>query len=138
VAGLALVLTLARSRGARRRGRRRLVSFLATVAFLFSPRGRWAGWAPGGAGRRQRRAVFEVIDRAPGPLAGRGPGAPPMERRLALERVGFAYAADRPVLDGMDLEVGRGQVVAWWARAARAMSTAALLAMRFADPRAGR
>ena len=56
---------------------------------------------------------------------------------IRFENVSFAYA-DETVLDGIDLEIGTGQVVALVGPSGAGKSTFASLIPRFYDPKAGR
>jgi subfamily B ATP-binding cassette protein MsbA len=60
------------------------------------------------------------------------------ERELRLEGVGFEYAPGTPVLDGVDLVVRPGEVVALVGPSGAGKSTLADLVPRFYDPTAGR
>lgn len=64
---------------------------------------------------------------------------PPLERGLALEGVSFQYGAgDRKVLDGLDLELTAGQVLALVGENGAGKSTLVKLLCRLYDPTAGR
>lgn len=138
VAGLALVLKLAGEsvmRGAV--DPERLISFLATVALVYQPArslGRVGQFVIQAVVSAER--IFEVIDRASAVQDPKGPALPPMQASLALDAVTYGYG-DRPVLEGCALEVKKGEVVALVGESGAGKSTAALLAMRFADPQAG-
>ena len=83
--------------------------------------------------------AFELLD-APVEVAD-APGAQPVRGfrdALRFEGVGFAYGSDRPVLEGIDLEVRRGEVVALVGPSGAGKSTLADLVPRFHDPTAGR
>ena len=57
---------------------------------------------------------------------------------LRLEGVSFAYAADRPVLSGLDLDVPAGQTLAVVGATGAGKTTIAKLVARFYDPTDGR
>lgn len=92
--------------------------------------------------------VLDTPDSAPEPLPSkptapartspangpRRPGAP----AVRLTGVRFGYLPDRPVLDGVDLEVHRGETVALVGRSGGGKSTVVALLQRFFDPDAGR
>ncbi|MBI5542468.1 MAG: ABC transporter ATP-binding protein [Deltaproteobacteria bacterium] len=139
VAGLALVLWIAAESVVRGTVEpERLVSFLATVAFIYQPArslGRVGQFVIQAIASGER--IFAVIDACPQveqPEAGRA--LPLLEKALWLDAVDFAYA-ERPVLRGCELEVKKGEVVALVGESGACKSTAALLAMRFADPLGG-
>ncbi|WP_437302856.1 ABC transporter ATP-binding protein [Sorangium sp. So ce388] len=84
--------------------------------------------------------VFELLDRAPAmPLSG-GIEPPAVQGRLELERVGFSYPARRdvPVLEGINLSVRPGEVIALVGSSGAGKSTIASLLMRLYDPDEGR
>lgn len=138
VAGLALVLKLAGEsvmRGAVEP--ERLVSFLATVALVYQPArslGRVGQFVIQAIASAER--IFSVIDRPSAVRDPKGPALAPMQASLALDAVTFAYG-DRPVLENCALTVKKGEVVALVGESGGGKSTAALLAMRFADPQGG-
>ena len=63
---------------------------------------------------------------------------PDPQGALRLDAVGFGYAADRPVLRGLDLDVPAGQTVAVVGATGAGKTTIAKLVARFYDPTAGR
>jgi ATP-binding cassette, subfamily B, bacterial MsbA len=83
--------------------------------------------------------AFELIDR-PIEVVDRADAAPfpGFRRELRFERVGFAYAADAPVLKDVDLSIHPGEVVALVGPSGAGKSTLADLVPRFHDPTAGR
>jgi subfamily B ATP-binding cassette protein MsbA len=83
--------------------------------------------------------VFEFLD-APNEMRDR-PGARPfpgLEREMAFEGVSFAYREGEPVLEGIQLRVPRGSVVALVGPSGAGKSTLVDLLGRFHDPTAGR
>jgi subfamily B ATP-binding cassette protein MsbA len=62
---------------------------------------------------------------------------PPFSREIRFERVDFAYDGEK-VLDGIHLEIRRGEVVALVGPSGSGKSTLAQLLPRFYDPTAGR
>jgi ATP-binding cassette subfamily B protein len=76
--------------------------------------------------------VPEVADRPGARALPPGPGA------IRFAGVGFAYAPDRAILDGIDLTVAPGRTVAVVGPTGAGKSTIARLLFRFWDPTAGR
>jgi subfamily B ATP-binding cassette protein MsbA len=68
------------------------------------------------------------------------PALPPVEGRITLENVSFAYTDDpgTPILAGIDLEVQPGEVLALVGPSGAGKTTLANLIPRFFDPTAGR
>ncbi len=140
VVGVAAVLAFAVS--AMRDGAllsEQLLSFLAALALLLQPAknlGKVGGFFLMGLASAER--IFEIIDLEssiveasnPHPLDG-------FEDRIRFESVSFRYG-ERLVIDGIDLEVRRGEVVALVGASGGGKSTIAGLLCRAVDPAAGR
>jgi len=63
---------------------------------------------------------------------------PQFEREIVFDNVDFAYEADQPVLQGVNLRIRRGEVVAVVGSSGAGKSTLANLIPRFFDPTSGR
>jgi len=99
--------------------------------------GMWIGQAQRATASGER--FFEVIDEpeevADGPGAGelpRGPG------RIVFAGVDFGYDPERPVLEGIDLEIEAGSTIALIGASGSGKTTLASLVPRFYDVGAGR
>lgn len=81
--------------------------------------------------------IFAVLDI---PLPPRGGAAPPAQPApVRFESVAFAYdGGERPALNGLSFEMGRGERVALVGSSGGGKSTAAALLLGFAAPSAGR
>jgi ATP-binding cassette, subfamily B, bacterial len=115
------------------------VFFNVLVLMLVMPLrmlGMWIGQAQRATASGER--IFEVMDE-PDDVSER-PGAgdlPPGPGRLAYRGVRFEYAAGRPVLDGVDLELDAGTTVAVIGHTGAGKTTLASLVPRFYDVSAG-
>ena len=113
-------------------------SFIAAVLLLYQPvkqLGRVGQLAMIGAASGQR--VFEILD-AESSIPDRGTTVlPPFQQAIRYEQVAFAYG-ERPVLQGIDLTIAKGEVVALVGPSGGGKTTIANLLPRFWDPGAGR
>jgi subfamily B ATP-binding cassette protein MsbA len=113
-------------------------SFIAAVLLLYTPvkqLGRVGQTAIFGAMAGAR--LFEIIDaRSSVPDTGTAILAPPADA-IRYEKVRFAYG-ERTVLDGVDLEIRKGDVVALVGPSGGGKTTLANLLPRFWDPIEGR
>ena len=114
-----------------------LLAFLAYLAQLYRPvrdvsrLGQTIFEASAGAER-----VIELLDTEP--RVTDGPHTLRSARRLAFEGVTYTYpGADRPALEDLTLDVRPGTCVALVGESGAGKSTAAKLALRFADPDSG-
>ena len=113
------------------------ILYTLIVAFSLSALGDlWSDFMrAGGASER----VFELLDRPPEiPVAG-GLRPETAVGRIELEAVGFAYPSrpDVPVLDGLDLVIDPGEMVALVGPSGAGKSTVASLVLRLYDPVSG-
>ncbi|HEX4929519.1 MAG TPA: ABC transporter ATP-binding protein, partial [Gaiellaceae bacterium] len=115
-------------------------TFNVLVVMLVMPLrmlGMWIGQAQRATASGER--IFEVMDEpegvedVPGAIElPAGPGA------IRFERLTFAYAADRPVLHEIDLEITAGKTVALIGHTGSGKTTLAALVPRFYDATEGR
>jgi subfamily B ATP-binding cassette protein MsbA len=83
--------------------------------------------------------IFELRDEVP--TVTEKPGAtalPPLREAVRFEGVHFRYTAEEPVLRGVDLEVRRGERIAFVGASGVGKTTLVSLVPRFYDPTAGR
>ena len=114
------------------------LSFAVAILQLYQPvkqLGRVGQTAMQGAAAGER--IFEILD-APTEVPDAGAGTlPPFREAIRYEGVRFAYG-DKVVLDGLDLEIRRGEVVALVGGSGGGKTTVANLLPRFWDVEAGR
>jgi subfamily B ATP-binding cassette protein MsbA len=115
-------------------------SFFVAIVLMYDPLkklGRVVDFLTTGAASAER--IFEVIDLPPS-VRDR-PGAanlPTFADRVVYDHVTFAYDDGRPVLEGVDLELKLGQVVALVGASGSGKTTMANLLVRFYDVLGGR
>jgi subfamily B ATP-binding cassette protein MsbA len=113
-------------------------SFVAAVLLLYQPvkqLGRVGQMAMIGAASGQR--VFEILD-AQSTVRDEGTVTlPPFQQAIRYEGVTFDYG-DRPVLQGLDLTIQKGEVVALVGPSGGGKTTISNLLPRFWDPTGGR
>ncbi len=99
--------------------------------------GMWVGQAQRATASGER--IFEVLDEPEGvddrPGATELPAGP---GSIRFEKVSFGYAAGRPVLEDIDLEMGAGRTVALIGHTGSGKTTLAALVPRFYDAGEGR
>ena len=98
--------------------------------------GMWIGQAQRATASGER--IFEVIDETED--VADGPGArelPPGDGRVVFEDAAFAYAAGRPVLEEIDLEIEPGTTIALIGHTGSGKTTLASLVPRFYDVTGG-
>jgi ABC-type multidrug transport system fused ATPase/permease subunit len=115
-------------------------AFNLYVSMLIMPLrmlGMWIGQSQRATASGER--IFQVLDE-PEEIADR-PGAvdlPPGEGRIIFEGVTFGYDPERPVLDGIELEIEPGSNVAVIGHTGSGKTTLTALVPRFYDVTAGR
>jgi ABC-type multidrug transport system fused ATPase/permease subunit len=111
--------------------------YLAMLVMPLRSLGMWIGQAQRATASGER--IFQVMDE-PEEVADR-PGAvalPPGPGKVSFERVSFEYLPGRPVLRGVDLEVGAGRTVALIGHTGSGKTTLTSLLPRFYDATKGR
>jgi ATP-binding cassette subfamily B protein len=99
--------------------------------------GMWIGQAQRATASGER--IFEVIDETEDVQDGpRARELPAGEGRIAFEGAAFAYAAGRPVLEEIDLEIEPGRTIALIGQTGSGKTTLASLVPRFYDVTGGR
>ncbi|MBV9464340.1 MAG: ABC transporter ATP-binding protein, partial [Verrucomicrobiae bacterium] len=116
-----------------------LTLFLAYLYMLYRPLETlsYTSWALEGAAAGAQR-VFEVLD-SPETIRDK-PGAPALpaaQGAIEISGVRFSYTPDRPVLQGVDLSVRPGEMVALMGPTGSGKSTLLSLLLRFYDPETG-
>jgi len=115
-----------------------LIAFIAVALRLMSPVKSVANYPTAMAGALAAAdRVYEVLDLAP--TEGDRPGESParFEQRIAYQGVSFSYNGQAPVLEGVDFEVRRGQVVAVVGPSGAGKTTLVDLLPRFYEPTRG-
>ncbi|MBW3554119.1 MAG: ABC transporter ATP-binding protein/permease [Gemmatimonadetes bacterium] len=116
------------------------IAFTVLAARILSPV-KWLGKFPAVVqpGMAAAERAFELLDARP--EVTERPDAQPIagfEEGIRLEAVSFEYESGEAVLRGVDLEIGRGEVVALVGPSGAGKTTIANLVPRFYDPTAGR
>jgi len=116
-----------------------VLSFLAAVALLFQPAknlGKVGGFFLQGLAGADR--IFETLDEAPSiEVSGLGRTLPPLSQGIRLDGVRVVYG-DRVALDGVDLEIRKGEMVALVGPSGGGKTTLLDLIGRWIDPTEGR
>ena len=115
-----------------------LIAFIAVALRLMSPVKSVANYPTTMAGALAAAdRVFEVLDLAS--EEGDRPGEVParFEQRIEYRGVSFSYNGQAPVLEGLDFEVRRGQVVAVVGPSGAGKTTLVDLLPRFYEPKRG-
>ena len=89
-------------------------------------------------GAAAARRVVDVLEAAPAVVESPSPRAFPPRSDVRFEDVRFAYADERPILDGLSLTIPEGQSLALVGATGSGKSTVAALLARFYDPNGGR
>jgi ABC-type multidrug transport system fused ATPase/permease subunit len=110
---------------------------LAMLVMPLRMLGMWIGQAQRAVAAGER--IFEILDEPEGiaDRAGARP-LPPGPGRVRFEGVDFGYDPNRRVLEGIDLEIPPGRIVALIGRTGSGKTTLAALVPRFYDVTAGR
>lgn len=116
-----------------------ILVFLAYLGMLYQPMSTFSQSASViQSASAQLRRVFEVIDAVP-EIKDR-PDAIKLSKvqgKIEFRDLSFQYDADRPVLRGINLKLGPGQVLAVVGRTGAGKTTMASLLLRFYDPTEG-
>jgi len=115
-----------------------LITFLVVALRLMSPVKSVSNYPAVMAGAlASADRVYEVLDLAPS--EGDRPGELParFEQRIEYRGVSFSYNGQAPVLEGLDFEVRRGQVVAVVGPSGAGKTTLVDLLPRFYEPKSG-
>jgi ATP-binding cassette, subfamily B, bacterial MsbA len=115
------------------------ISFFVAVILMYEPLKKLGGVADYlASGSAAIDRIFEVIDLEPEIKdAPHAKCLPPFRDAVTIEDVHFSYG-EAPVLTGVELRVGRGEVVALVGRSGSGKTTLANLLPRFYDVRGGR
>jgi subfamily B ATP-binding cassette protein MsbA len=82
--------------------------------------------------------MFQLMDERPTVREHpRAVDLPAFANEITFNQVGFSYQPDRPVLQGVDITVRRGEVVALVGPSGSGKTTLSALLLRFYDPQAG-
>jgi subfamily B ATP-binding cassette protein MsbA len=116
------------------------IGFTVVAARILSPI-KWLGKFPAVVqpGLAAAERAFELLDARP-EIVSPADAAPldGFHDAIVLDDVRFEYAAGEPVLRGVDLRIGRGEVVALVGPSGAGKTTVANLVPRFYDPTGGR
>lgn len=115
-----------------------VLSFLAALALLFQPAknlGKVGGVFLQGMASADR--IFEALDYAPAPRPEKGKALPPLREAIRLEGVRVRHG-DRLALDGVDLVIPKGEMLALVGPSGGGKSTLLDLLGRWIDPEEGR
>ncbi len=117
-----------------------LFVFLSYLAMLYQPLEQlsYTAWALEGAAAGMSR-VFEILDASDTvPDSPQAQLMPPVQGKITLEKVSFAYEENQPILRGINLAITPGQTVAFVGGTGAGKTTLLSLVPRFYDPTSGR